>query len=280
MAEHADSYYFLKIGAEKAWRKIRTLTKEEKTMADEVLYEVKDQIAYITMNRPEKLNAINDAMVALFIKTWERFEQDPEARVAILRGAGRAFCGGADITPGALVPGTVRKAFPANGSQVLKPVIGAVHGLAMGAGSSLAIRGCDLTLATEDAQFGFPEGRAGRVGGIIEYHPYMTFKQSMEFYLLGAWFDAQKACDIGLVNRVVSKEALMTTAREWAEQLKKLAPLSLRIIKYGLYKIMDTPTARAEREYKQFVQPQFESEDFKEAARAFQEKRDPVFKGR
>ena len=249
-------------------------------MADLILYEVKDRIAYITMNRPEKLNAINNEMVAEFIKTWDRFEQDPDARVAILSGAGRAFCGGADITPGALEPGTVRKAFPANGVHILKPIIGAVHGLAMGAGSGLAIRGCDLTVAAEDAQFGFPEGRAGRVGGIIEYRPYMTFKQSMEFYLLGSWFDAQKAYEVGLVNKVVSREDLMDAVRDWAEQLLKLAPLSLRIIKYGMYKIMDTPAAQADREFKKYVQPQFDSEDFKEAAKAFQEKRDPVFKGR
>ncbi|MBI4766748.1 MAG: enoyl-CoA hydratase/isomerase family protein [Deltaproteobacteria bacterium] len=134
-------------------------------MAEVVLYEVKDQIAYITMNRPDKLNALNNEMVAELNKTWDRFEEDPEARVAILGGAGRAFCAGADITPGALEPGTVRRCFPANGFQVLKPIIGAVQGLAMGAGSSLAIRGCDLTIAAEEAQFGFPEGRAGRVGG-------------------------------------------------------------------------------------------------------------------
>lgn len=249
-------------------------------MTDVVLYEVKNKIAYITMNRPEKLNAINDDMVAELRKTWDRFEQDPEARVAILNGEGRAFCAGADITPGALVPGTVRQCFPVNGVQVLKPIIGAVHGLAMGAGSSLAIRGCDLTVAADDAQFGFPEGKAGRVGGIVEYRPYMTFKQSMEFYLLGAWFDAPKAYEVGLVNKVVPKTELMDKAREWAEQLNKLAPLSLRIIKYGMYKIMDTPVAQAEREFKKFVQPQFDSEDFKEGARAFQEKRDPVFKGR
>lgn len=249
-------------------------------MTDVVLYEVKDRIAYITMNRPEKLNAINNEMVAELSKTWDRFEQDPEARVAILSGAGKAFCGGADITPGALEPGTVRKAFPVNGVQVLKPIIGAVHGLAMGAGSGLALRGSDLTIAAEDAQFGFPEGKAGRVGGIIEYRPYMTFKQSMEFYLLGAWFDAQKAYEVGLINKVVSKTELMDAAREWAEQLNKLAPLSLRIVKYGMYKIMDTPVAQADREFKKFVQPQFDSEDFKEGARAFQEKRDPIFKGR
>jgi enoyl-CoA hydratase/carnithine racemase len=248
-------------------------------MSNVVLYEVKNQIAYITMNRPEKLNALNNEMVAKLSQTWEQFEQDPEAKVAILNGAGKAFCGGADITPGALEPGTVRKAYPANGTQVLKPIVGAVHGLAMGAGSGLAIRGCDLTVAAEDAQFGFPEGRAGRVGGIIEYRPYMTFKQSMEFYLLGAWFDAQKAYEVGLVNKVVANEKLMDTAKEWAERLLKLAPLSLRIIKYGMYKIMDTPVAQAEREFKQFVRPQFESEDFKEGARAFQEKREPVFKG-
>jgi len=249
-------------------------------MANLVLYEVKDQIAYITLNRPEKLNAINTEMVTELIKTWDRFEEDPDSKVAILSGAGKAFCGGADITPGALEPGTVRRAFPVNGIQVLKPIIGAVHGLAMGAGSGLAIRGCDLTVAAEDAQFGFPETRAGRVGGIIEYRPYMTFKHSMEYYLLGTWFDAQKAYEVGLVNKVVPMAELMDTAIDWAERLKKLAPLSLRIIKYGMYKIMDTPVAQAEREFKKFVQTQFDSEDFKEGARAFQEKRDPEFKGR
>jgi len=249
-------------------------------MANLVLYDVKDQIAYITLNRPEKLNAINNEMVTELSKTWDRFEEDSHARVAILSGAGRAFCGGADITPGALEPGTVRRAFPVNGIQVLKPIIGAVHGLAMGAGSGLAIRGCDLTVAAEDAQFGFPETRAGRVGGIIQYSPYMTFKHSMEFYLLGTWFDAQKAYEVGLVNKVVPMEELMDIAIDWAERLKKLAPLSLRIVKYGMYKIMDTPVAQAEREFKKFVQTQFDSEDFKEGARAFQEKREPKFKGR
>jgi enoyl-CoA hydratase/carnithine racemase len=254
--------------------------KEGQVMVDLVLYEVKDQIAYITLNRPEKLNAINSEMVTELSKTWDRFEEDPDSKVAILSGAGKAFCGGADITPGALEPGTVRRAFPVNGIQVLKPIIGAVHGLAMGAGSGLAIRGCDLTVAAEDAQFGFPEARAGRVGGVIEYRPYMTFKHSMEFYLLGTWFDAQKAYEVGLVNKVVPMAELMATAVSWAEQLKKLAPLSLRIIKYGMYKIMDTPVAQAEREFKKFVQTQFDSEDFKEGARAFQEKREPKFKGR
>ena len=249
-------------------------------MGSLILYEVKDEIAFITMNRPEKLNAINDEMVAEFREVWDRFEADDQARVAILSGNGKAFCGGADITPGALKPGTVRLAFPENGTKVLKPIIGAVHGFAMGAGSGLAMRGCDLTVAAEDVQLGFPEGRAGRVGGIIEYRPFMTFKQSMEFYLLGAWFDAKRAYEAGLVNKVVPRAELMGAAVDYAERLKKLAPLSLRIIKYGMYKIMDTPTAQAQREFDQYVQPQFDSEDFQEAARAFQEKRDPVFKGR
>ena len=91
-----------------------------------VLYEVKDQIAYITMNRPEKLNALNGELSDALRDTWERLEQDPEARVAILSGAGRCFCAGADITPGSTnpeVPYQVHQSYPENGTKIFKPIV-------------------------------------------------------------------------------------------------------------------------------------------------------------
>jgi len=99
-----------------------------------VLYEVKEQIAYITMNRPEKGNALNPELCGELAKTWDHFEQDPEARVAILSGAGKNFCVGLDLTTGIAGERALPTAFPANGVKVFKPIIGVVQGWAVGSG--------------------------------------------------------------------------------------------------------------------------------------------------
>lgn len=255
-------------------------------MADPVvLYEVKDQIAFITLNRPEKRNAVNSELCVELAKAWKRFEQDPDARVAILSGAGKGFSSGMDqnVAPETLDREAYYQATRANGITIFKPIIGAVHGFALGTGYSLAVKACDLTIAAEGTQFGYPESRVGNAG-VIPYVPYMHFKRNLEFMLTAQWIDAQKAYEWGMVNKVVPEAELMTEAIKWAEIIKKNAPLTLRAIKYGQYRGVDEATRQltkeAEWEFEHFIRPQWESEDRKEGARAYFEEREPQFKGK
>lgn len=254
-----------------------------------VQYEVKDQIAFIQMNRPEKLNALNPALSDALNDTWARFEADPDARVAILSGAGRAFCSGADLEAGPDdlgIPWAIRihRAYPQNGITVFKPIVGAVHGYVLGAGWALAVRGCDITIAGESAVFGFPEPRVGIPIPPVDYLPYVPFKASLEFLLLawngGETVDARRARELGMVNRVVPDAELMQEAIRWATMLKQIPPLYIRSVKYGHYKAAQSKSALDEREYLTLTWPQEISEDRREGQRAFKEKRDPHFKGR
>jgi enoyl-CoA hydratase len=245
-----------------------------------VLYEVKEEIAYITLNRPEKGNALSPELCAELGRTWERFEDDAAGRVAILNGAGKNFCVGLDLESGAEGEKALHLAFPANGVRIFKPIIAAVQGWATGSGYKLASEGADITIATESAHFSYPEPRVGIAGNLSFAVPYVLFKRALEFHLTGEPVDAHKAYEMGLVNKVVPEAELMKEARRMAEILKANAPLTLRALKYGFYKTANPQASHAAMEFKAWIKPQHESEDMKEGARAFLEKRRPRFQGK
>jgi enoyl-CoA hydratase/carnithine racemase len=116
---------------------------------DIVLYEVKDSIAYITLNRPERENRLNKELCIALGKSWKNFEEDPDVRVAVLKANGNDFCYGADLTEKGLLD-YLPLAFPANGTEIFKPIVGAVHGRVIGSGFGVAINGTDITIAAED----------------------------------------------------------------------------------------------------------------------------------
>jgi len=256
-------------------------------MSDTVLYEVKNNIAYITLNRPEKLNAFNLEMSSALRDTWKRFENDDAAQVAILSSNGKSFSVGVDLTDEDRKMGKAweyHEAYPLNGTALFKPIVGAVRGYALGLGYIIAVTGCDITIASENTVFGYPESRAGVAQIPPQYAPYMPFKIALEFMLLswkgGRLMSAQRAMGFGLVNDVVPDADLMNESEKWAELLKKVPPLFVRSVKYGYYTQTERSVRKVEREYVDYVLPQELSENRQEAADAFIEKREPRFKGK
>ena len=255
-------------------------------MTEPVLYEVRDGIAFVTLNRPEKRNAMNGALCDAVRDAWPRFQADPEARVAILHANGQDFSVGKDLTPGSGdpdVPFQLHQTYPRNGTQITKPIIAAIHGWVIGGAYALAIRGCDITIAADTAQIGFPEGRAGIALPPMDYLPYLPFKVSLEFLML-AWkgaqlMDAQRAYQLGFVNKVVPEAELMDEAVRWAEQLKRVPPLYIASVKHGHYRSAQSRIRAYELEYLDYVWPQLNSADRQEAIAAFAEKREPHFQG-
>jgi len=251
---------------------------------DIVLYEVKDRIAYITLNNPDNQNRLDPDMCVALGEAWQQFAEDKEAWVALLSANGDDFCRGADLRHEGLIK-VLFRAFPPNGTKILKPIVGAVQGRIAGSGFGLATYGTDITYASKDASFYFAESWVGIVGGIVEYVPYMPFKISLEFLLSGQPMSAERAYEVGFVNHVVKdRDELMTEATKMAKILSANAPLTLKAIKYGQYKRRVDSQKKAMRvakeEFETFIKPQLDSEDFKEGKAALFENRKPVFKGK
>ncbi|MDD5288062.1 MAG: enoyl-CoA hydratase/isomerase family protein [Dehalococcoidales bacterium] len=253
-----------------------------------VLYEVKNRIAYITLNRPEKQNAFNVELSFALRDTWKRFEKDQDAQVGILSANGKSFSVGVDLTgddrKGGAKPWQYHEAYTNSGISLFKPLVAAVHGYTLGMGYILSVMGCDITIAADDTVFGYPEGKAGVSQVPPNYAPYMPFKIALEFLLLswkgGRMMDAKRAYQVGLVNNVVPGAQLMDEAVKWAEMLKGVPPMYIKSVKYGYYSMTERAARKTEREYVEYILPQELSEDKEEAIKAFIDKREPHFKGK
>jgi enoyl-CoA hydratase/carnithine racemase len=205
-----------------------------------VLYELDGHVATITYNRPEVLNAVNGELRRDLNAAFARFRDEEDAWVAIVTGAGRAFCAGADLRDGAGstgdFPGTFWEKPTLNsfesGWEIWKPVIAAVNGHCLGYGLTL-VTWCDFVLASDRAEFGYPEARLGSaaVVGALRLPTRVGWHHAMELLLTGDRIDAATAKEIGLVGRVVPHDELMTEARALADRLLQGAPLAQRAMK-------------------------------------------------
>src|SRR4051794_33481891 len=258
-------------------------------MGDAVLYELDGHVATITYNRPDALNAINGQLRDDLNAAFARFRDEEEAWVAIVTGAGRAFCVGADMKDGEGSTGTFAGTFwekPTinsfeSGWEIFKPVIAAVNGYCLGYGLTLATW-CDFVIASETAEFGFPEVRLGvpTIVGAIRLPQRINWHDAMELLLTGGRIDARRALEMGLVARVVPPGDVMTEARALADRLLQGAPLAQRAIKEVAVRTRSMPSLEAIRFGETMRKVAAMTEDAAEGRKASLERRPPRWMGR
>jgi enoyl-CoA hydratase len=254
-------------------------------MDDAVLYEVRDQVAIITINRPETRNCLTRDVRDGLAAAWDRFERDTGARVAILTGAGeKAFCAGGDlkemVSTGMQVPPRELFALPYDTVTLSKPTIAAVNGLAFAGGWMIA-QACDLCVASTTAKFAVTEVKVGRsspwASPLIHMIPQRIM---MEILLTGKPISAQRAYEIGLVNRLAEPADLMTTALKLAGEILEGAPLSVKAARDTVMIATEMGRAAALEAARDASEECYLSDDAQEGPRAFAEKRQPQWKGR
>jgi enoyl-CoA hydratase len=261
-----------------------------KIMYKTLIYEKTDNIGVLTINRPDKLNAISNELTEELKQLLDEIEKDEELRVMLITGAGdKAFVAGADIKElvdrGALVGRKVSRTRQDLFSRIENlpaPVIAAVNGYALGGGLELAIA-CSIRICSEKAQFGAPEVKLGIIpgdGGTQRLPRLVGLGRAMEMILTGDFIDAQEAYRIGLVNKVVPHEELMDSVMEMAKKIAQRPPLAVRYAKEAVNRSQegDSVSGYALESYLHALT--CTTEDKKEGISAFLEKRKGDFKGK
>jgi enoyl-CoA hydratase/carnithine racemase len=251
-----------------------------------VLFEARDGIAIVTINRPERLNACDFETYGLLADAWTRFRDDPELRVAILTGSGdRAFCAGSDIksnyAENRAAEEPVNRLFPVLATMT-KPIIAAIHGHCNGGGLEQALA-CDMRVASTNAQFGLGEVRLGLLpggGGTQRLPRLIPLGRALELLYTGSRIGAEEAWRLGLVDHLVPPERVLAKSLEIAGEICKSAPLAVEKIREaalgGLDLTLEEGLALEARNFL-FLR---DTEDSVEGAQAFAEKRTPVWRGR
>jgi enoyl-CoA hydratase/carnithine racemase len=255
------------------------------------VYEKKGRIAYVTINRPEVMNALHADANRELSAIWTDFRDDPEVWVGILTGAGtRAFSAGNDLKVTAAGGGSAATQTGILGGfggitsrfDIFKPIIAAVNGFALGGGLEMALA-CDIIIAEEHARLGLPEPRVGLMagaGGVHRLPRQIPVKLAMLMILTGRHITAQEAKSIGLVNEVVPQGQSVAAAERVAEEILQCAPLSVRASKQAAMQGLDLPLPEALSRRYELVAAMRASEDTREGPRAFAEKRPPRWQGR
>ena len=258
--------------------------------SDAATYELHGHIATITYNRPDALNAINGDMRQCLNAAWEQFYNDPQAWVAILTGAGRSFCAGADLRdptggsagtwPGSFFEIPTINSFE-SGLELWKPTIAAVNGACIGYGLTGAMA-TDFVIASERAMFGMPEVKIGvpTIVGAIRMPPKLGWSNAMELLLTGDNITAQRAQEIGLAWKVVPHDELLAEAQQLAERLCQGAPLAVRAVKEMATRSPRMGWTEAVRMGESIRRLVGASDDAAEGGRAFREKRPPQWTGK
>jgi enoyl-CoA hydratase/carnithine racemase len=256
-------------------------------MSDTVLYDKDGHVVTITYHRPERMNAINGQMREELNAAWLRFRDDTDAWVAILTGAGRAFCAGADTREGGAA-GTFAGTFwekPTinsfeSGLELFKPTIAAINGPCLGYGVT-AVSFCDFVIASQRATFGFPEVRLGvpTIVGAIRMPQRLAWADAMELLLIGEPVDAERARAMGLVWKVVPHDDLMAEARHLADRLCQAAPLAVRTTKEVAVRSRTLPWVEAVRFGETIRLVAGSTADAAEGRAAARDKRTPRWQG-